>query len=333
MTTLVLTTRLVASLLAQAPLSSAKTADDSTALVSGPRTPDGRPDLQGVWDYGTLTPLQRPSEFAGKPFLTDEEAARFEQETRTHQDTDAVDPAGAADLNRAPHNNFWWERGRGLAKVGGAILSSLVIDPPDGKVPPLTPEGEKRSASQELVMQRNLADDPEQRRLSERCLTDRGGPPMMPGNDMNYLQIVQTPDYVVIFTEASNSARVVPLHGRPHLPPNVRRWRGDARGRWVGDTLIVETTNMIQGAALSASRWVVGPSLRLTERFTRVAADTLRYEFTVDAPDTFAQPWTAVVPMRRSDDRMFEAACHEGNYALVGILRGARAQDKAGAVK
>jgi hypothetical protein len=326
---LLLTSSLLVLLSAHEPLSNSRTADRTTASAIDPRTPDGRPDLQGIWDYGTLTPLQRPPEFAGKPSLTDEEAARFEQETRARQDTDTIDPnRGPADLNRAPFNNFWWDRGRGLARVDGAVLSSLIIDPADGKVPSLTSAGEKRSVSQELVMQQNLADGPEQRRLSERCLADRGGPPMTPGTDMNYLQIVQTPDYVVLFTEISNTARIVPLDGRPQLPQGVRQWRGDVRGRWVADTLIIDTTNMIQGAALSSTRSVVGPSLHLIERLTRVDADTLRYEFTVDAPDTYVRPWTAVVPMRRSDDRMFEAACHEGNYALEGILRGARAQDK-----
>lgn len=317
--------------LAAVLIGSAIAAGAVLAQTTVPRTPDGRPSLEGIWDFGTLTPLQRPQELASTPFLTKEEAARFVLRTVDEQNTDRPLPRGPVDVrtfSMLAFNDFWWERPSSMAVVRGRIRSSLITDPLDGRLPALTPEGEARSAAQQQVMQRNVADDPEQRPLTERCLASHAGPPMLPGNETSFAQIVQTLDYVVIAAEASNDARIVTLDRRAHLPASVPGWRGDSRGRWEGDTLVVDTTNMRPGAALSSGRAVTDGAIHLVERFTMEDADTLLYGFTLDAPRTFVRPWTAMVPMKRSSSRMFEYACHEGNYGLGGILRGARAQER-----
>jgi hypothetical protein len=288
-----------------------------------PRTADGQPDLQGVWNFSTLTPLERTAEFAGKAFLTDEEGKQFEQRTIQRNNRDVRDQSAEADVNGA-YNEFWFNRGVRAARVNGKTPTSLIVDPADGKIPALTPDGQKRAAARADARREHPADGPEDRSLGERCLLFSAGPPMLPGPYNNFVQLFQTRDHVVIFTEMIHDARIVPLAGRPHAAPGIRSLLGDSRGRWDGDTLVVETTNFTDKTNVRGS----GERLRLTERFTRAGADTLLYEFTVDDPASFTKPWTAVIPMAKTDDLIYEYACHEANYAMQGILRGARSGEK-----
>ena len=283
------------------------------------RTAWGAPDLQGVWDFATLTPMERPSGLAGKEALTEEEAAEFEKRTLVERDEDRRDRRPGV----GGYNQFWWDYG---TKVIGTRRTSLVVDPPDGKVPPMTPAGQKRAAARLAAFTRPNADGPEDRTLAERCILGfNAGPPMAPSAYNNNVQIFQTPQHVVLLNEMVNDSRVVPLDGRAHLPPDIRQWRGDSRGRWEGNTLVVDTANFRdQTNFRGASR-----DLRLTERFTRVDADTLLYEFTIDDPASWTKAWTAAVPMQKSAGPIFEYACHEGNYGMFNILAGSRAREKA----
>lgn len=281
-----------------------------------PRTPWGDPDLQGVWSIATITPLERPTALAGKQVLTEQEAAELEEARRTTGNQDRRDGAGTdADVARA-YNDFWWDRG---TKVVSTRQTSLVVDPPDGRVPPLTPEGQKRATARA----RRGYDSWEDRSLWERCITI--GLPMIPGPYNNNYQILQTPGYVVILHEMIHDARIIPLDGRPHIGRNVRQWFGDSRGRWEGATLVVDTTNFTDKVGFRGST----EGLHLTERFTRTDAGTVRYEFTIDDPATFTKTWTAAIPMAKTDDQIYEYACHEGNYGMVNLLSGARVQEKA----
>ena len=279
-----------------------------------PRTADGRPDLQATWDFAQLTPFERPSEFADKTTVTDEEAEEFAQRRVETSDKDRRDGGAAADVERA-YNDFWWDFGRRIARQ-----PSLVVDPADGRVPALVPAAQKRIADR-----RGKFDNPEERPLAERCILGfNSGPPMVPSAYNNNVQIVQTRDRVLILNEMIHSARIVDLTRREHMPQSIRFLTGDAIGRWDGDTLVVDTTNFsLEGGFRGATT-----KLHLVERFTRESPDTLRYEFTVDDPDTWTRPWSASIPMTRTDERMFEYACHEGNYALTGVLQGARYQEK-----
>jgi hypothetical protein len=279
-----------------------------------PRAPDGRPDLQGTWDFAQLTPFERPGDFAGKSSITDEEAEEFAQQRAERENKDRRDGPAADDVARA-YNDFWWDFGHRVARQ-----TSLVVDPPDGRVPPLTPEAAKRVADR-----KPRYDNPEERPLAERCILGfNSGPPMVPSAYNNNVQIVQTKDHVLIFNEMIHSARVVDLSGRKHLPASVRFLTGDSIGRWDGDILVVDTTNFSRDGVFRGS----SANMHLVERFTRVDADTLRYDFTVDDREIWSKPWSASIPMTRTDDMMFEYACHEGNYALEGVLKGARFQDK-----
>ena len=294
------------------------------------RTVDGHPDLQGVWDYRTITPLERPKELGNKAFFTAEEAARYEKQENQRQNRDLIDseqgglqyPPGGV----VPYNEFWYDRGN---KVAGTRRTSLIIDPPDGRLPAWTPEGQKL-ADERLAQARNdqlghpKADSWEDRPLQERCLMGlNAGPPMTPEAYNNDFQLFQTPKYVVILNEMVHSARVIPLDGRPH--GDIRQWKGDSVGHWEGDTLVVDTINFKRETNLNGS----SANTHLVERFTRVDADTLLYEFTVDDPTMWTRPWTASVPMHLSDQPVYEYACHEANYAMSGILAGARAAEKA----
>lgn len=279
-----------------------------------PRLPDGRPDLQGTWDFAQLTPFERPGNFAGKETVTDEEAEEFAQKRIETTQKDRRDGGAAADVERA-YNDFWWDFGTRVSKQ-----SSLVVDPPDGHVPALTPAAQERAAQR-----RGRFDNPEERPLAERCILGfNSGPPMVPSAYNNNVQVVQTRDHVMIFNEMIHSARIVPLNGRPHAPNEIRSLTGDSVGRWDGDTLVVDTTNFSLDAGFRGAT----TNLHLTERFTRVDADTLRYEFTVDDPATWTSKWGASIPMTKTDQLMFEYACHEANYALAGVLQGARYQEK-----
>jgi hypothetical protein len=285
--------------------------------AAAPRTADGRPDLQATWDFAQLTPFERPSEFADKNTVTDEEAEEFAQKRIETSDKDRRDGGAAADVERA-YNDFWWDFGHRIARQ-----PSLVVDPPDGRVPPLVPAAQKRIADR-----RGHFDNPEERPLAERCILGfNSGPPMVPSAYNNNVQIVQTRDRVLILNEMIHNARIVDLTRREHAPQEIRFLTGDSIGRWDGDTLVVDTTNFaIEGGFRGATT-----KLHLVERFTRESADALRYEFTVNDPDTWTRPWSASIPMIRTDERIFEYACHEGNYALGGVLQGARYQEKQAA--
>jgi len=288
-----------------------------------PRTVDGQPDLQGVWNFSTITPLERTAEFSGREYLTDAEAKAFEQRIAVQSNRDNRSDNRDADVASA-YNEFWWDRGVHAARVNGKTRTSLIVDPPDGRVPALTADGQARAAARAEARREHPADGPEDRSLGERCLLFNAGPPMLSGPYNNFVQILQTRDYVAIHNEMIHDARIVPLDGRPHLPAGVRSWLGDSRGRWDGNTLVVETTNFTGKTNVRGS----GEGLRLVERFTRADAGTLVYEFTIDDPASFSKPWSAVLPMAKSDDKIFEYACHEGNYAMTGILRGARSSEK-----
>ena len=295
-----------------------KTAGVSKAV---PRTPWGVPDLQGVWNYATITPLERPSELAGKQVLTEQEAAEFEKQTLERRNPDRRDGGADADVGRA-YNQFWWDYG---TKVVGTKRTSLIVDPPDGKIPALTAEARKKADARAAILRRP-ATGPEDRNLWERCiLGTNAGPPMVPGPYNNNFQLFQTRDYVVILNEMIHDARIVPLDGRPHLPANIRQWMGDSRGRWEGNTLVVDTTNFTGKTNFRGS----GETLHLMERFTRVAAGTLLYEFRVDDPAAFTKPWSAALPMTNSDELIYEYACHEANYGMFNMLSAARAEEKA----
>jgi len=296
---------------------------NSAKPYTPPRTPDGQPDLQGIWNNATITPLERPAELAGKEFFTAEEAAAYQRQTLEQSNADRRDGGAAADVGRA-YNEFWRDRG----PVVATRRTSLIIDPPNGRIPPLTPEAEKRNAVAAEYRGLHPADGPEDRPLAERCLLwAAAGPPMLPvGYNSNY-QIVQAPGYVVINVEMIHDARIIPLDGRPHLPSGVRLWLGDSRGRWEGNTLVVETTNFSNKTSFRGA----SEKMRLVERFTRVAEKMLLYEFTVEDESSFTRPWTAQIPMMKTEEPVFEYACHEGNYGLANVLAGTRTEEKAAA--
>jgi hypothetical protein len=316
---------------AQAPAAgqAAKTSAPTRA-ANTPRTADGQPDLQGVWDFRTITPLERPRALGDKQVLSEEEARRFEAEENRRQNRDLIDPAKGGAVYPAggvvPYNEFWYDRGN---TVAGNRRTSLIVDPPDGRLPPRTPQGERRAAALAEAESANQAGRPRadsytDRPLGERCIAGfNAGPPMMPSAYNNNVQIFQTPGYVAILNEMVHDARIVPLDGRPRA--GIPQKHGESRGRWEGDTLVVETLDFAHETSLDGS----SATMRLVERFTRVDADTLLYEFTVNEPTEWTKPWTAQIPMVRSPDRIYEYACHEGNYSLAGVLAGARADEAA----
>lgn len=294
-----------------------------------PRTPDGHPDLQGVWTNSTLTPLERPGQFAGKASLTEAEAAAYEKTTVAGRNRDRRDADPDVDVGRA-YNELFFDQGTRLARLDGTIRTSMVVDPPDGRVPALTPEAEKRQEAMRAQARMHPADGPENRSLAERCLFwATAGPPMLPGPYNNTYQIYQTPNSVMIMSEMIHEVRIIPLDGRAHLPSAVRKWTGDSVGHWEGDTLVVDTTNFTTKTRFRGS----DDKLHVIERLTRVAPDTIKYRFTIEDPSTFTKPWTAELPLAAAPGPIFEYACHEGNYALLDILSGARAEEKKAAGK
>ena len=298
---------------------------------TAPRTADGHPDLQGTFDFASATPLERPASLAGKAVLTEAEAAAYEQQQiENRKRIDDAPPAGQV----GGYNEFWYEFG---TKVVGDRRTSLITDPPDGRLPPLVPDAQKR-ADERRARLRRLADGPEDRDASERCLLGyNSGPPMVPAGYNQNVQIVQTRDYLLVHNEMVHTARIIPVDGRPHQPEAFRSWSGDSRGRWEGDTLVVETRNFNDRTwnQFSGWSWPVDDNLHLVERFSLVDADTVLYEFTVTDPTAWTKPWSASVPLRRTTNLMYEYACHEGNEGMEGILRGARAleRDANGATK
>jgi hypothetical protein len=281
------------------------------------------PDLEGVWNFATLTPLERPAQLGDKEFLTEAEAAAFVRDTLERNNRDRRDGGADVDVARAV-NEGWFDRGTSLARVNGRLRTSLITSPQNGRLPALTPAARARTAAEAAENRQHAADGPENRSLQERCLAFNAGPPILPGPYNNYLQISQFPGYVVLLTEMIHDARIVPTGPAAPARLSVPRWLGEPRGRWEGPTLIVDSMHFSGVNDVRGS----DDQLHLTERFTRADRDTLLYEFTVDNPTAFTAPWSAVLPMTRSDDRLFEYACHEGNYALMDILRGARAGDR-----
>jgi hypothetical protein len=308
-----------------APQIEAQTAARQAAKNAILRTPDGHPDLQGIWTNATLTPMERPAAFAGKLNVSDAEAAAFEKSQ--DDELKAGDGKSEGEFHRRAgsgdtggYNALFIDRGSELARVDGVKRSSLVIDPPDGKVPPITAEARQRFAA----MRRSGGglDSAQDRPLSERCLLSFGsssGPPMLPVLYNNNYQIVQTPDAVMILVEMIHDARIVRMNAQ-HRPENLRQWLGDSVGHWEGDTLVVDTINFNEQVNFRGS----SKNLHVIERFTRVDAKTLLYRATIDDPTTFTKSWTIEYPFNAASGQIFEYACHEGNYSIVDILGGAR---------
>ena len=300
-----------------------------------PRTADGHPDFHGVWANNTVTPLQRPKQWEGKRVLTEAEIGDLQKFATqiVENDGDAqfgdgfilavldrVSNPKSYDPGTGNYNQFWvverdWHDRR----------TSLITDPPGGHIPPMTPAAQKRRAEEIEQRKTHAFEDPEVFPLGERCVNF--GIPRLQAGYNSYVQIVQAPGYVTIMNEMAHDARVIPLDGRPHLDARVRVWNGDSRGRWDGDTLVIDTTNFSAKSDFMGSH----ENLHLTERFTRVGPDVLHYEFTVDDPTTWTMPWTAMIPLKLKDERIYEYACHEGNSAIPNMLRGHRYEEREAA--
>lgn len=279
----------------------------------------GDPDLQGTWNNISGTPLERPAELSGKEFFTQEEAVQAAQETLRRVDRDRRDGAIERDVGRA-YNEFWSDRAtKYLTQLN--TRTSLIVDPPDGQLPALTPVGQARVDARRSAREQNQSWV--DRNLWERCLTR--GVPRLPGSYNNNFMIVQSPGHVAILVEMIHETRIIPLDPRPAISSGIRQWMGDSRGHWDGDTLVVETTHFRDQQEFRGT----SAELRLVERFTRIDADTIDYQFTIDDATTYARPWTVALPMTRVDEDVYEYACHEGNVGMEGILAGARSLDTA----
>ena len=344
--TVVLAAAFVASLAAQTGDGGQERISDPRPQAPGsaaagwtvPRTPDGRPDLQGVWGNNSVTPMTRPRQWKDKTALTDAEVQELKQMAAKFVDQggdaifgnfvqqmlDARDKGSFAQMSYDPttgnYNQFW------MADREWDNRTSLITDPPSGDFPPLTPEAEmRRAAARAKPRTRGPSDGPEDRPLSERCISY--GAPRTGANYNSYVQIIQSPSTVVLLQELIHDARIVPMVSRTHLPAKVRQLHGDPRGRWEGDTLVVETTNYLNGFQGST------PDVRVTERYTRVSPDFIHWEITVDDPATWTKPYTFMIRLKRTEALIYEYACHEGNYAMEGILAGARREEAEAAAK
>jgi hypothetical protein len=306
---------------ASAPLAQGHSGPETAASSkkwTPPRTPWGEPDLQGVWSYATLTPLERPSSQVGRKTLTDAEVAALDQEALTG--ADRRDGSADVDLARA-YNAAWYDWGTSDGRT------SLIVDPADGRLPPLTAEGQRRYPPGWSFLAGSGFDSYEDRPLPERCITYHGVPPLPSGYNSTY-QIFQTPGYVAIVDENIHDVRRIPLDGTPHLDRKIRQWNGDSRGHWEGNSLVVETTNYSSKTVLRFPAG--GETVRAVERFTRVAPRSIDYRFTITDPATYTRPWSATLPMVNLPEYViYEYACHEGNYAIANALSGARAHDQA----
>jgi hypothetical protein len=284
-----------------------------------PRMADGHPDLQGFWTNATITPLERPKNLAAKEFFTQEEAAEYRKS--------ALVPTPTAERSGTQAHYEFTQFGldKTQARVAFSLRTSLIVGP-EGRIPPLTPEAQQRIAERAATAKGHEFDGPESRGIQENCIVwGNEGPPMLPPGYNSYLQIVQAPGYVAILQEMIHDVRIIPLDGRPHLPQSVRGWLGDSRGRWEGDTLVVDTTNFTDKTNFRGSR----DNLHVVERFTRADDDTIRYEFTVDDPTTWTKPWSAELSLAKDKGPIYEYACHEANYGMANNLKGARAAEKA----
>ncbi len=301
----------------------AQSVESETAM----RTPDGQPHISGIFTFRTLTPLQRPAALEGQDRLDAEAAAQFEASERIRLNRDLFDPeTGAPNAgyqSRAEggvlsYNEFWYERG---IELTSDKRTSLIVDPPNGRIP-FQPEYQEAAQIRRLNLRNGFADHYTDRSLADRCIMGfNAGPPMVSSAYNNNVQILQIPGYVVILNEMVHNARIIPLDGRPH--GEIRQWSGDSRGRWEGETLVVETRNFLRETSLGGS----SQDTYLVERFRRLDPDTVMYEFTVEDPNNFTRPWTATMPLRRTDGPLFEYACHEGNIGMAGIMAGARRKD------
>ena len=307
----------------------------ATKTWTPPRTSDGQPDLQGVWLNTSATPLERPKALAGKALLTDDEVAELKRRAdRLFKDGNADLPIGDNLFLAALANPESYRSPNGANRSSAYMVerefdnrTSLIVDPPDGKIPAMTPEAQQRRAA--ATARDRAPAGPEDLNNNARCITP-GLPRIGPGAggdpQYGYYQILQSPGYVVLLMETFHDARIIPLDGRPHLSQSIRQWSGDSRGRWDGNTLIVDTTNFSSKTNFLGS----ADHLHLAERFTRVASDTINYEVTLDDPTTWTKPWTAVIRLKQTQARIYEYACHEGNKdTMLNILTGARADEKA----
>lgn len=296
-----------------------------------PRTPDGQPNLQGVWANNNAIPLERPEEWAGKARLTDEELAELQAAAvQAVDDGDALfgdqlvlasiakTKAKSYDPTTGNYNQFW------IAARNFSARTSLVVDPPDGRIPAMTASAKKRRQALTDRRREHPADTYTDRPLSERCVTY--GVPRLSAGYNSYYQIFQSDNHVVIFMEMNHDARIIPLDGPPHLDASLRQWHGDSRGHWEDDTLVIETTNY---SPKSTFRRISSESLHLTERLTRVGPNTLNYSVTINDPTTWTKPWTVLIPLTSTNDAIYEYACHEGNIGMEGILAGARFEEKS----
>ena len=308
-----------------------------------PRTPWGDPDLQAIWNNGTISPLERPAELADQAFLGAEGVAALEQQAQARVDQENAPTVRTGTLpaggNVGAYNSYWTEQSTSVVRTG---RTSLITDPPDGRLPPLTPAALARIRSPEALRLTEVqegrlpANGPEEMGLSERCLWYRGIPSIPTGYNNNY-HFLQTPEAVTILQEHIHDRRVIFLDGRPHLPPGISQFAGSSRGHWEGDTLVVETTNLREPFIRrwvrpehSLSRGRLSEHARVIERFTRIGPDTLDYQFTIHDPLTWTRSWSGALPYTRLDGQMYEFACHEGNYGLLNIMTGSRAEEAEG---
>src|SRR6266704_5264373 len=314
----------------------AKTAAAVKGTWSPPRTPDGQPDLQGVWTNNSVTPLQRPKELAGKEYYTEAELAQLQKRERERLALDDVEGEPAANhsgVEGAPAENVHYDFAQfGLdwlqSKVAWNQRTSLIVGP-EGTIPPLTPEARKRLAERAAKEKGHEFDGPENRPLGSRCLVrENAGPPLLPTRYNSNLQIVQAPGYVAIEAEEIHNVRIIPLDGRAHLPSNIHQWMGDSVGHWEGNTLVVDTTNFT-----ALNPFPGAQNLHVIERITRADEDTILYQFRVEDPGMWTRPWSGEVPVKKIAGPLWEYACHEGNYGLENTLRGARVAEAEAAKK
>jgi hypothetical protein len=334
-----------ASIVAQSAATQSQAGKAAASTFKVPRTPDGKPDLQGVWSNNSVTPMSSPTQWRDKESLTDAEVRELQQLLTKYVDEGgdaifgnfvqmALNLKQSGKYNQVSgdstgnYNQFW------MAGRDWDNRTSLIVDPPNGQMPALTAEAQARRAARgrgapagarPVVFEgseggpRGRADSYEDRSFGDRCISF--GSPRTGTGYNSYLQITQSPESVIVMQEMIHDARVVPMDGRPHLPKNIRQLHGDSRGRWEGDTLVIETTNFINGFQGST------PNVKLTERFTRPSADYLNWSLTVDDPDTWVQPWTFMIRLKKTNEQIYEYACHEGNHSMIGILAGARAEE------